>query len=132
MNAQAHFETDIRVRYDEADPMGFVHHANYLRYFEICRTEALRAAGGNYREIEESGLMVVVVRAQLRYRQPARYDDVLTIRLRLGNFTRAKIEHHYEVYRKDELLNQAELTLAAIDAAGKVQPVPDWATRLHA
>ena len=125
------FEIEIRVRYDEADPMGFVHHANYLRYFEICRTEALRATGGNYREVEESGLMVVVVRAQLRYRMPARYDDVLRIRLQLGEPNRAKIQHHYEVYRDDDLLTQADLTLAAINSDGKVQPIPDWALKIR-
>lgn len=125
-----YFDTEIRVRYDEADPMGYVHHANYLRYLEICRTEALRAYGGNYKEVEAGGLMIVVVRADVRYRQPAHYDDVLTIRLRLGRVSRAKIQHHYEVFRDGVLLSQAELTLAAIDSEGNVQPVPDWAGHL--
>ena len=131
MSSDVFYETQIRVRYDEADPMGFVHHSNYLRYLEICRTEALRAAGGNYREVEAAGIMIVVVRADLRYRQPARYDDLLTIRLRLGTPSRAKVEHHYEVYRDGQLLTQAELTLAAINSEGKVQPLPEWATQLH-
>lgn len=129
MSNESFFETQIRVRYDEADPMGFVHHANYLRYFEFCRTEALRASGSSYREVEAGGLMIVVIRADVRYRRPAKYDDLLTIRLKLGKVGRAKIEHQYELFRDGELLNEAELTLAAIDSAGKVQPIPEWATR---
>ncbi len=130
MSDSAYFETQIRVRYDEADPMGFVHHANYLRYFEYCRTEALRAGGGSYREVEEAGVMIVVVRADVRYRRPARYDDLLTIRLELGKVSRAKIQHKYELSCGGELLNEADLTLAAINSEGKVQPIPEWATRL--
>lgn len=128
MSDNPHFETQIRVRYDEADPMGFVHHANYLRYFELCRTEALRASGGSYRQVEESGLFVVVVRADLRYRMPAKYDDLLTVRLELTHIGRAKIEHSYEITRGDERINSAVVTLAMIDHQGKVQPIPDWMT----
>ncbi|MEZ6080166.1 MAG: acyl-CoA thioesterase [Pirellulaceae bacterium] len=69
----------IRVRYDECDPMGFVHHSHYLKYFEIARTEMYRASGGNYRDFEASGLFVVVVRVECQYRLPARYDDMLSI-----------------------------------------------------
>ena len=65
-------ETQIRVRYQETDAQGRVHHANYFTYFEIGRTELLRAAGGNYRKMEEGGLLVVVVKAECRFRRPAR------------------------------------------------------------
>ena len=120
------FETQVRVRYDEADPMGFVHHANYFRYFEYCRTELLRAAGGSYREVEAAGLFVVVVKAEVRYRLPARYDDVLTVSLVIPKVGRARIEHEYEIRRDGQLLNEALLTLAVIDRSGEVQPIPDW------
>ena len=73
-------EIELRVRYQETDPMGFLHHANYFAYFEIGRTELLRASGGNYREMEEAGLFVVVVKAECRFRSPARYDDLLRLR----------------------------------------------------
>ena len=52
-------QIEIRVRYNETDSMGFVHHANYFTYFELGRTELLRASGGNYRRMEESGLLVL-------------------------------------------------------------------------
>jgi len=66
-------EIQIRVRYCETDAMGFLHHANYLNYFEIGRTELFRAQGGNYREMEERGLYLVVVQFACRYHKPARY-----------------------------------------------------------
>jgi acyl-CoA thioester hydrolase len=55
-------EIQFRVRYKETDAMGFLHHANYAVFFEMGRTELLRAQGGNYREMEESGVFMVVVR----------------------------------------------------------------------
>ena len=65
-------ETEIRVRYPEADPMGFLHHSQYLTYFEVGRTELLRASGGNYRKMEEAGVGVVVVKAECKYHHPCR------------------------------------------------------------
>ena len=120
------FDMQIRVRYDEADPMGFVHHANYFRYFELCRTEMLRAAGGSYREVEASGEFVVVVRAEVRYRAPARYDDVLNVHVEITDFGRAKVDHQYTITRGDTVLTESTLTLAVIDGVGNVRPIPDW------
>ena len=119
-------DTQIRVRYEDADPMGFLHHAKYFTYFEIGRTELFRASGGNYREMEESGAFVVVVKAECRYRKPARYDDLLTVRTTLAGVSRAKIEHEYVLLRDDECLATARVTLALVDRNGKVQPVPQW------
>jgi len=119
-------ETQIRVRYQETDPMGLLHHANYFTYFEIGRTELLRAAGGSYRRMEEEGCFVVVVRAQCSYHRPARYDDLLTIRTRVTSVKMAKLEHEYEVFRDGELLAVARLTLAVVDRDGQVQRIPDW------
>lgn len=119
-------EITFRVRYKETDPMGFLHHANYLTYFEIGRTELLRASGGNYRAMEEAGLFVVVVKVECRYRRPARYDDLLTLRTTITRVTQAKIEHQYELFRDGENLAIGHVTLAVIDRNGSVQPVPEW------
>ena len=125
-DANPTFDCEIRVRYDECDPMGFVHHANYFRYFELCRTEMLRSTGMTYREVEEQGEFVVVVQADVKYRIPARYDDVLQVHLEITKFGRAKVEHQYTLRRGHEVLNEAKLVLAAIDSNGNVQPIPDW------
>lgn len=119
-------ETQIRVRYKETDPMGRLHHANYFTYFEIGRTELLRASGGNYRQMEESGLLVVVVKAECRYHGAACYDDLLTIRTVVKRITSAKIEHEYEVLRGEERLATGRITLAMVDRNGIVQKIPDW------
>lgn len=115
---------ELRVRYDEVDPMGFVHHSNYLKYFEIGRTELLRASGGCYRQMEEAGQLVVVVRVDCRYRRPARYDDVIQIQTRIDRVTAAKIIHQYVIRRGEDVLVDAAVTLAVIDRGGGLQRVP--------
>ncbi|MFG0262375.1 MAG: acyl-CoA thioesterase [Novipirellula sp. JB048] len=120
---------ELRVRYDECDPMGFVHHSNYLRYFEIGRTELLRAAGGCYRDMETAGQLVVVVRVDCRYRRPARYDDLITVQTSIARVTAAKIIHEYAITRENpagqaESLVDATVTLAVIDREGNLQRVP--------
>jgi len=115
----------LRVRYDECDPMGFVHHSNYLRYFEIGRTEFLRSAGGRYRDVEAAGLFVVVAHIDCRYRISARYDDEIQLTTRIAKVTAAKIIHEYEIRRDDRTLVEATVTLAVIDQQGRLQRVPD-------
>ena len=119
-------EIEIRVRYQETDPMGLLHHANYFTYFEMGRTELLRAAGGNYRRMEQEGLFVVVVKAECRFRRPARYDDLLRVRTSIARVTLAKIEHEYQVFRGVEQLAVGRVTLAVVDREGKARRVPDW------
>ena len=119
-------EIEIRVRYSETDPMGFLHHANYFTYFEIGRTELLRASGGSYRRMEELDLLVVVVKAECRFRRPAKYDDVLTLRTTVTRASAAKIEHEYHLLRDVQSLATAHVTLAVVDRDGKVCRVPDW------
>ena len=119
-------EIQIRVRYNETDPMGFLHHAHYFTYFEMGRTELLRASGGNYRQMEEEGLFIVVVNAECRYRRPARYDDLLTLRTTVGRVSAAKIHHDYELYRGNELLATAQIVLAVVDRQGRVCHTPEW------
>jgi acyl-CoA thioester hydrolase len=116
---------ELRVRYDEVDPMGFVHHSNYLRYLEIGRTELLRASGGCYREMEEAGHLVVVVRVDCRYRSPAKYDDLIRITTRIEKVTAGKIIHEYSIIRDETKLVDATVTLAVIDRNGRHQRVPE-------
>lgn len=118
-------EINIRVRYAETDRMGLLHHANYLVYFEQGRTELLRSQGLAYRDLEDQGFLLVLTRVQVRYRSPARYDDLLTLRTTVARTTLVKIEHRYEVLRDGMLLAEGETTLGCVDREGKVQPLPD-------
>jgi len=117
-------EIEIRVRYKETDGQGFVHHANYVVYFEMGRTELFRAAGGDYREMEERGYFLVVAKLECRYLLPARYDDLLRLRTTVTRITAAKLEHLYELFRGSEKVCEARSTLACIDRNGRVQRIP--------
>src|SRR5579875_3584580 len=90
-------EITIRVRYAETDRMGLLHHANYLVYFEQARTEMLRSRGISYRDIEDSGHLLVIVDVGCKFKKPAYYDDLLTIRTRVARVTHVKIVHEYQV-----------------------------------
>lgn len=116
---------EIRARYPECDPMGVVHHSVYPIWFEIGRTEMLRASGGNYRELEEAGVFLAVVRLEVRYRRPARYDDLMRLETELRVAGPVKIEHGYRLFRGDELLVEGATTLACLDREGKARPIPE-------
>ena len=119
-------EIEIRVRYAETDRMGLLHHANYLVYFEQARTELLREKGRAYRDMEDQGFFLVLAKIELKYKRPARYDDVLTIRTTGSRTTPVRIEHAYKVLRAGELLAEGSSTLACVDKEGRLQALPEW------
>ena len=119
-------EIQIRVRYAETDRMGLLHHANYLVYFEQARTELLRDVGATYKALEDQGFLLVLTRFEVRYRKPAHYDDLLTIRTSVEKVTFVRIDHRYEVFRDAELLAEASSTLACVDRDGRPQALPDF------
>ena len=119
-------EIPIRVRYAETDRMGFLHHANYLVYFEQGRTELLRARGLAYKDLEDQGFLLVLTKVEVRYRSPARYDDLLTLRTTVARVTHVKIEHQYELLRDALLLAEGNSTLACVDRDGRVQRLPQF------
>lgn len=71
--------TEIRVRYADTDKMGVVYNGNYLRFFEIGRTELLRDIGIPYAQLESEGYLLPVLEAHVEFVSPARYDDLITI-----------------------------------------------------
>ena len=119
-------EIEIRVRYTEVDPGGYLHHGNYFTYFEMGRTELLRASGHSYRGMEEEGFFVVVVRVECRYFRPAKYDDTLRLRTAVTRITTARIEHDYHLFRDGELLAEAHMVMACVDREGRPQRLPEW------
>ena len=120
-------ETTIRVRYAETDRMGLLHHANYLVYFEQARTDLLRSLGTNYRDLEDQGYYLVITKVEVKYKRPAHYDDILTIRTTVVKTSPVRLEHKYEVFRPGgELVAEGSSTLACVTRDGKLQPMPDW------
>jgi acyl-CoA thioester hydrolase len=117
-------EISIRVRYAETDRMGLLHHANYFVYFEMGRTEMLRQSGLSYREVEDAGHFLVIVDIGCKFKRPAYYDDLLTLRTTVERVTHVKIVHRYEVRRDGMLLAEGHSTLACVDREGKPQALP--------
>ncbi len=102
----------LRVRYADTDQMGFVYYGNYATFYEIGRVEAFRSLGVSYRELEADGVGMPVYDLHCRYLKPARYDDLLTIRVVIPELPRARIMFRYEVLNQaGDLLNTGETTL---------------------
>jgi acyl-CoA thioester hydrolase len=93
-----HVESRLRVRYKETDQMGIAHHANYIVWFEIGRTDLCRATGFPYNEIESRGFILVVTDFQCRYRIPYRYDDEVVIRTTVAELASRSIKFAYELF----------------------------------
>lgn len=91
-------ETRLRVRYAETDQMGVAYHAHYLVWMELGRVEYCRARGFRYRDMEEQdGILLAVVEANCRYLFPARYDDEVIVRTRIGKAHRRLVQFRYEL-----------------------------------
>ena len=123
-------ETQIRVRYAETDRMGLLHHANYLVYFEQARTDLLRGLGTNYRDLEDQGYYLVITKVDVKYKRPAHYDDILTIRTTVVKTSPVRLEHKYEVFGPaGDLCCEGATTLACVNGEGKIQAMPTWLTQ---
>ena len=116
----------IRVRYQETDGQGRLHHANYVNFFEVGRVEMLRASGYNYRDVERSGIYLVVVEAACQYFLPAWYDDLLTVTTTVDWAKGTRIRHTYEVRREADLLASGSTIVASVSPSGKVLRLPTW------
>lgn len=120
-------ETEVRVRYAETDQMGVVYHANYLIWFEIGRSEFCRARGFSYREMEEKdNALLVVAESYCRYKSPAFYEDVLTVRTNVSEVRSRSIRFVYEIYRASDkmLLADGETLHLVTDENKKVRSLP--------
>ena len=117
-------EIQVRVRYAETDRMGLLHHANYIIYFEMGRTELLRKRGFAYRDIEDAGHFLVIVDVGCKFKKSAYYDDMLTLITIVEKITHVKIVHRYEVRKDGVLLAEGHSTLACVDRDGRPQALP--------
>jgi len=109
-------ELKLRVRYAETDRMGYAYYGNYAEYFEVARVEALREMGMNYKDMEDSGIILPVYTFSVKYLKPAFYDDLLTIKCSIKEIPKVRITFFYETFNeKRELLNTGEVALVFID-----------------
>lgn len=110
--------TEWRVNYSETDQMGVVYHARYLVWLDRARTEHLRRTGVSYADLERRGLRLAVGEARIRYRQPARYDDLVRIRCWVRELASRRLTFGYAVdhVESGRLLATAETSLMVLDA----------------
>lgn len=111
----------VRVRYQETDQMGIAHHANFLAWFEVGRTEFMRSCGLPYREIEEHGYRLPVIEAYVCYRRPALYDRDLSIEVLAPRLRSPRLRFDYRIYdvESGRLLAEGYTVHALVDAGGR-------------
>ena len=122
------FETKIRVEYHHTDQMGIVHHSNYVKFFEVARTEWLRAMGVTYAEMERRGVMMPIVDVAVKYRNPAVYDELISVTAFVDEAPMARMTFRYEVRGEDgREIASGSTTLGFIDSQTR-RPVraPKW------
>ena len=117
--------TELRVRYAETDAMGIVHHATYPVWMELGRSDFLRNLGQSYAEWEAQGVRLVVNEIRVRFRAPARYDELVQVRTRLAEAGRRRIVFHYDIERAGTLLAQGESIHLVAGSDGRARVLPE-------
>ena len=117
--------TTIRVRYAETDAMGIVHHAVYPVWMELGRSDLLRAMGQGYAEWEAQGVFMAVGELKVKYRAPARYDELINVRTWVKEATRRKVVFGYEVTRDGVRLAEGETAHLVVGPDGRSRTLPD-------
>jgi acyl-CoA thioester hydrolase len=117
--------TEIRVRYAETDAMGIVHHAVYPVWMELGRSELLRQLGQSYSEWEVAGIRMTVNEIRVKYRAPARYDEIVRVHTRLLEGGRRRIVFAYRIERDGSLLAEAESVHLVCGSDGRARVLPD-------
>ena len=124
------FETPVRVLYGDTDAGGVVYNANYLRYFEIGRTELMREWICSYSDIEKLGFVLPVIECWSRFKAPAVYDDLLIIETTIAEISKLKCKFNYRILRKEEGVGRPKLLVkgytvhAAVTREGKLTRLP--------
>lgn len=124
------FRWPVRIYYEDTDSGGVVYYANYLRYMERARTEWLRSLGCDQTELlEQRGLLFMITGVEIRYRQPARFNDLLCVTAELARRRRVSMRFAQTIYRDDsqqERLVEASVDAACVEAASlSPRPIPE-------
>jgi acyl-CoA thioester hydrolase len=127
LNIHSH-KINIIPRYAETDKGGVVHHSVYPVWFEMGRTELLRANGVAYKDLEAAGVFFVVAQLNIKFRRPAQYDEQLVLETKCTVVSAVKVEHTYILKRFSDgvILAEGESLLACVNGKGKVQRVPEF------
>lgn len=123
-------QAQFRVLYADTDAMGIAYYGNYLKWFEIGRSEWFRKSGTCYRELEKAGVHLPVVEAHCSYKRSAFYDDVLTIRTSFSFAGPARLKFEYDILRGDELIAKGYTVHACMNGEHKVRKPPEFLRQL--
>ncbi len=134
MSVTGETSVEVRVRYAETDQMGVAHHANYLIWCELARTRHMAERGVHYRDLEADGLRLPVVDVHVRYRAPARYDDLVRVRCWVRKVASRMVEFGYVIERQEDnlLLATARTSLIAVDLNHAISTIPGDVRKLLA
>lgn len=115
------YSHEMRSRYGETDKMGYVYYGHYLGYFEEARTEMIRSLGIPYSQLEDEGFMLPVVHAQIDYKAPVHYDELMQVKVHLYDLPSVKLETYYEVYtgRREDAHVTGQVTLCFMDKTSR-------------
>ena len=117
--------TELRVRYAETDAMGIVHHATYPVWMELGRSDFLRNLGQSYADWEARGVRLVVNEIRVRFRAPARYDELVQVRTTLLETGRRRIIFGYRIERAGLLLAEGESVHLVAGSDNRARVLPD-------
>ena len=116
--------TSIRVRYQETDKMGIAYHGNYFTWLEVARIHLLDSIGCPYKELEENGYFLPVIRCECEYKSPARFDDIIDVVVHLPALKQAKVNLEYSLKKGETLIANAKTSHAFVDFSGRVIKPP--------
>ena len=117
--------TTLRVRYAETDAMGIVHHAVYPVWMELGRSDLLRDMGQEYSQWEAQGVMMAVGELRVKYRLPAKYDQLVTVRTWVKEAGRRKVVFAYEITREGTRLAEGETSHMIMGPDGRNRTLPE-------
>lgn len=123
-NPLLRYTHEFRVAYHQTDGQRRVHHSNYLNFFEDARVEMLRAGGIRYKDVEDSGRLLVVTEMNVQYFAAAEFDDWLRLEVQLTEIRKVRLRHHYEVHRDQALVATGDSTIACVGPDGRPKKLP--------
>ena len=120
------FSYKLKVFYEDTDSGGVVYYANYLKFFERARTEAISEIGlSNKKLLEEYGLFIIVKSCNIKYKKPAKLEDQIEIKSSVTSLSYKSFKMRQKAFRDQELITDCEIHLVIVDKEGKPAIIPD-------
>ena len=120
------FKFNVKVYYEDTDSGGVVYYANYLKFLERARSEALYSLDfSNSGLLENYGILLIVKSCNIEYKKPAKFEDKLEIISEVLKFTKTSFIMKQDIIRNDELISVAEIHLVSVDKKGKPEKIPE-------